>query len=321
MTKKIKTLLVSNYKLDYSNYFPNSGMHFGNVEFVMNTSEDIDAVVICNHPMQVIQANVAPKNIFHIHQEPGDKLYHGFMFGKVVGQKCGHLPLTDITSHPCLNWLVNKTHDQLVNLDTSLNSILPVKNKLFSGVISGHNALNGHYFRLKILEQIKQQFSIDLYGKRHNFIPDKWDALFPYRFSLAMENSAQKDYWTEKIMDCFLSCCLPVYYGCTNIDQYFPKQSYIKLDVNHLNYSLGELKEKLSQEYFLEHYSYLLEARDLCLNKYATAPGLSNIVTSHFTKAPKQQLIIKPFKRSPLTDIKRKLTRNRIAHWITDKQR
>ena len=114
---------------------------------------------------------------------------------------------------------------------------------------------------------------------------------------------------------------MPVYYGCTNIDQYFPKQSYIKLDVNHLNYSLGELREKLSQEYFVEHYSYLLEARDLCLNKYATAPGLSSIVTNHFTKAPKQQLIIKPFKRSPLTDIKRKLTRNRIAHWITDKRR
>jgi hypothetical protein len=198
---------------------------------------------------------------------------------------------------------------------------LPVKNKLFSGVISGHNALNGHYFRLKILEQIKQQFSIDLYGKRHNFIPDKWDALFPYQFSLAMENSAQKDYWTEKIMDCFLSCCMPVYYGCTNIEKYFPKQSYIKLDVNNLNYSLGELREKLSQEYFVENYSYLLEARHLCLNKYATAPGLSNIVTSHFTDAPKQQLIIKPFKRSPFTDIKRKLTRNRIAHWITDKAR
>ncbi len=35
----------------------------------------------------------------------------------------------------------------------------------------------------------------------------------------------------------------------------------------------------------------------------------------------KQQLIIKPFKRSPFTDIKRKLTRNRIAHWISDKER
>ena len=318
MDKKIKALLLSNYKLDYSNYFPAKGMHFGNVEFVTETSEDVDAVVICNHTTQTVSAKVAPENVFHIHQEPGDKLYHGFMFNKVVGQKCGHLPFTDINSHPCLNWLVNKTYDELTEMDTAYSCVNKDKSKLFSAVISGHNALEGHYFRLKVLEDIKLRFEIDLFGKGHNFIPDKWDALYPYQFSLAMENSSQPDYWTEKIMDCYLACTMPVYYGCSNIGKYFPKDSFIQLDVNNLKYSLDSLKEKLSTEFFHSNYDRILEARELCLQKYATAAGLSNIIETHYKPQPKKNITLKPFKRSVLIDLKRKLTRNRIAHWIND---
>jgi len=318
MDKTIKVLLMSNYKLDYSNYFPASGMHFGDVEFVINTSEEVDAVVICNHSTQMITTKVAPENVFHVHQEPGDRLYHGFMFNKVVGKKCGHLPLADINSHPCLNWLVDKTYDQLAQMDTTYGTISKDKGKLFSGVISGHNALEGHYLRLKVLEEIKEKFKMELFGKGHNFIPDKWDALYPYQFSLAMENSSQPDYWTEKIMDCYLACTMPIYYGCSNIEKYFPKDSFIQLDVNNLTYSLDSLKEKLTTEFFYSNYDSILEARDLCLYKYATAAGLSNIVETHYNAQPKQNVTIKPFKRTVFIDLKRKLTRNRIAHWIRD---
>lgn len=318
MDKKIKALLVSNYKLDYSNYFPGKSMRFGDVEFVTDTTEDVDAVIICNHATHVINTKVSPQNVFHVHQEPGDKLYHGFMFNKVAGQKCGHLPLADINSHPCLNWLVNKTYDELTQMNTAYSCVKEDKTELFSGVISGHNALEGHYFRLKVLKEIEGRFEMDLFGKGHNFIPDKWDALYPYQFSLAMENSSQADYWTEKIMDCFLACTMPVYYGCSNIGKYFPKDSFIQLDVDNIQYSLDSLKEKLNAEFFYQNYDHILEARELCLDKYATAPGLSNIIETHYQQLPKKNTIIKPFKRSVLTDLKRKLARNRLAHWIND---
>lgn len=318
MTNRIKALLRSNYNLGYCNYFPNGKLSYGQVDFTLDSQADIDAVVICNHPMAKERISVSPNNIFHVHQEPGDSLYHGFMHDPVVGKKHGHLEFCDIIGHPCLNWLVDKTFDELAQLDTAYSAVEKDKNKLFSGVISGHNALEGHYFRLKVLEEIKQQFEIDLFGKRHNFIPDKWDALYPYQFSLAMENSSQADYWTEKIMDCFLACTMPVYYGCNNIAKYFPKESYIQLDVDNLPYSLDQMKERLTHDYFHSNYSAILEARELCLHKYSTAAGLSNIVETHFTPQPKQKITLKPFKRSVFTDLKRKLTRNKIAHWIKD---
>ena len=316
---KLRVLFISNYQLDYTDYFPQGRMEYNDIEFVTQPDDNIDAVVICNHPTTSVDVQVAKSNIFHVHQEPGDKLYHGFMFNPAIGKKVGHLPLCDINSHPGLNRLVNKTHDQLTSLDTSFENIHQHKTELFSGVISGHNALAGHYFRLKVLEAITAAVDIDLFGKRHNFIPDKWDALFPYQYSLAMENSQQNDYWTEKIMDCYLACTMPVYMGCTNIDKYFPKDSYIALDPNNLEHSIAAMKEKLQGNFFAENYSLVLEARDLCLQKYATAPALSNIVLNNYAKAEKQQCHLKAFKRSPLTDLKRKLTRNRIAHWLADK--
>jgi len=318
MANRIKALLRSNYNLDYRNYFPEGQLSYGQVDFTLNIDSNIDAVLICNHPTLKEQVLVAPGNVFHVHQEPGDSLYHGFMYDAVVGKKHSHLKLADITGHPCLNWLVNKTYDELTQMDAAYGVVSKDKNKLFSGVISGHNALEGHYFRLKVLEEIKQKFEMDLFGKRHNFIPDKWDALYPYQFSLAMENSSQPDYWTEKIMDCYLACTMPVYYGCSNIDKYFPKDSFIQLDVNNLTYSLDSLKEKLTTEFFQSNYDHILEARELCLYKYSTAAGLSNIIETHYNAQPKQNVTIKPFKRTVFTDLKRKLTRNRIAHWIKD---
>lgn len=318
MKNRLKVLLRSNYKLDYASYFPGSGLCYGNVDFTLDASDEIDAVIICNHPTLAESVYVAPENIFHVHQEPGDLLYHGFMYDDVVGKKHSHLDVAEISGHPCLNWLVNKSYDQLQQLDTSFSKVEVDKNKLFSGVISGHNALDGHYFRLKILEKIKQKIELDLYGKGHNFIPDKWDALYPYKFSLAMENSSQENYWTEKIMDCYLACTMPVYFGCPNINHFFPADSFITIDVNNLSYSLDEMAEKLTPEYYEANYQSILEARELCLYKYSTAPGLSNIVETHHTLGSKRKIQLQPFKRSMFTDIKRKLTRNRIAHRLKD---
>ena len=317
MDVKLTVLFLSNYKLDYRNFFPNGEMRYENIKFVTAADQDIDAVVICNHSTEKVAVSVAPENIFHIHQEPGDKLYHGFMFNPVIGRKCGHLELCDIKSHPCLNWLVNKNADELTSLNTDRELIWPEKTKLISAVISGHNALAGHYQRLKQLDKILLKCEIDLFGKRHNFIPDKWDAIFPYKYSLAMENSNQKDYWTEKIMDCFLACTMPIYIGCSNISKYFPKNSYIELDINNIDYSIDAMREKINGDFYEENYESVIEARELCLKKYALAPALSALINNNIVSGKKASIIIEPFKRTLLTDLKRKLLRNKLAHRLT----
>ena len=49
-------------------------------------------------------------------------------------------------------------------------------------------------------------------------------------FHIAIENSKNKNYFTEKIIDCFLTKTIPIYWGCSNIEEYFNKDGFIKFN-------------------------------------------------------------------------------------------
>ena len=60
-------------------------------------------------------------------------------------------------------------------------------------------------------------------GKIH----DKIKFLSSYKFSFAMENSEGDGYFSEKIIDSFLSGTIPIYYGDYMIDEYINPKTYI----------------------------------------------------------------------------------------------
>jgi hypothetical protein len=45
--------------------------------------------------------------------------------------------------------------------------------------------------------------------------------MFDSMFHIAIENTLIKNYFSEKLLDCFLTKTLPIYYGCINIGDYF----------------------------------------------------------------------------------------------------
>lgn len=47
------------------------------------------------------------------------------------------------------------------------------------------------------------------------------EPLFDSMFHIAIENTSIKNYFSEKLLDCFQSRTIPIYYGCTNIDEFF----------------------------------------------------------------------------------------------------
>ena len=58
-------------------------------------------------------------------------------------------------------------------------------------------------------------------------ITDKLSLLQNYDFALCFENCIYPGYVTEKIFDCFLSGCIPIYYGDQNITDYIPSNTFI----------------------------------------------------------------------------------------------
>lgn len=49
-------------------------------------------------------------------------------------------------------------------------------------------------------------------------------------FSVTIENNKQDYYFTEKIIDCFLTGTVPIYYGCPSIGKFFNINGIIVID-------------------------------------------------------------------------------------------
>ena len=49
-------------------------------------------------------------------------------------------------------------------------------------------------------------------------------------FNIAIENFSHRGYFTEKLLDCFLFKSIPIYWGCSNIEDYFNSQGIIKFE-------------------------------------------------------------------------------------------
>ena len=58
-------------------------------------------------------------------------------------------------------------------------------------------------------------------------VEDKLGTLRHFRFALCFENCVFPGYVTEKVFDCFLSGCVPIYLGAPDITDFIPKESFI----------------------------------------------------------------------------------------------
>jgi len=103
----------------------------------------------------------------------------------------------------------------------------------------------GHVLRHQIYNEYKNSNIIDFYGagaeKKVNY---KLEGLKNYMYSVTIENSIEDDYFTEKIIDCFLTGTIPIYYGTNNISQYFDSEGIIMINnVDDLESKINLLTE------------------------------------------------------------------------------
>jgi hypothetical protein len=148
--------------------------------------------------------------------------------------------------------------------------IVKRKSRIISAIGSRESTLEFHKRRTEILDQIQSDKSdqIDVYGKGRNFIDKKSIGLNPYRYSIAIENSISRNYWTEKLSDCFVSMTVPIYLGAPNILEFFPKESMIIVNEIDLSENLDDLLDRLSEEDYRSRVPFLLESRKLVLQQY-----------------------------------------------------
>jgi len=101
------------------------------------------------------------------------------------------------------------------------------KTKLVSLVSSNKLYGPGHVFRLAWVDRLKDK--VDVFGRNIRTMDRKEEALQDYMFSVTIENDQYETYWTEKILDCFVSGTVPVYHGAPDLKDYFNMDGVITL--------------------------------------------------------------------------------------------
>ena len=114
------------------------------------------------------------------------------------------------------------------------------------------NKTYGHNMRHELLAR-QSEVKIDknfhhIYGDRNNIEAariGKMDVFSPSQYGVAIENTQHRGYFTEKILDLFLLKSLPIYWGCSNIGDYFNLDGIIQVNnVDDIVYVLKNIDEK-----------------------------------------------------------------------------
>ena len=103
------------------------------------------------------------------------------------------------------------------------------KNKLCSVIVSNKKMTPFQVKRVRFSEELFWEKNVDCFGTAYSSgrIEKKSSALKEYCFSYCVENVVSPYYFTEKIVDCFLTGTVPIYAGDPMIGEIFDKRGII----------------------------------------------------------------------------------------------
>jgi hypothetical protein len=218
-----------------------------------------------------------PDNVWCLVQEPpvpsNRWIEHGLPhYGRIYTQDRRLRSPRVRHGHGALPWHVGRTYDQLVR------ELVPAKTRTLSWITSNLSVLPGHRRRLAFLERLRRSgLDFDLWGRGFTPLNDKWDGLAPYRYAIAIENHAAPDYWTEKVADCFLAGAMPLYFGASNLGDYFPAESFVWIDPEDPQ-SPRLVAEIIASDRAERHRDALREARRRLLEEHQFFPFISHLI-------------------------------------------
>ena len=152
-----------------------------------------------------------------------------------------------------------------------INQIPPItKTKTISTVCSSRQGrLTMHYKRYLFTNKLKAHIpELDIFGHGVKTMNDKAEALNSYQYHVTVENHVFQHHMTEKLPDAFLGYTLPFYHGCPNAADYFPRESFIPIDINNLDRTVEIIRSTLANNEYDDRLPYIIEARRRVLEEH-----------------------------------------------------
>jgi hypothetical protein len=151
------------------------------------------------------------------------------------------------------------------------------------------------------IEELDKKVKIDYAGEYKNNVeriqhpnssPEFIDFVSKYKVIIAMENSKNNNYITEKILHGFAANTIPVYWGADNVEKYFNKERFINVksfNNNDINEAIDKIMAVLNNDdLFIEMINKPVYVNNFCpitLNNISTnVKKLLNIKNKQYKK-------------------------------------
>jgi hypothetical protein len=168
-------------------------------------------------------------------------------------------------------------------------AVLPEKADRISVINSGKRMVAGHEARGRFVAALKERFGdrVELFGRDSRPVADKLDAIAPFKYHLAIENSVEPHYWSEKLADAFLGDAMPIYCGCPNVSEYFPADSICRIDVRDHAAALRSIEAALASDAFSRTAALRAAAREQLMDQHNLFAFLARVLPTLPPAAPR----------------------------------
>jgi hypothetical protein len=165
--------------------------------------------------------------------------YKIFTWDEYILSKCPNAILYMASSR----WL--HCYDKNIKKTFKISNLCGTKN--FSGTVSYNLRMELYKrqsefknFPVTFFRSSQQIPHLEDYGNNPFIMDSKLPLFEGYQFSIIIENCKTFNMFTEKLLDCLKQKVIPIYCGCTNIDEYFDTSGWILFD------TVDDLLNKLS---------------------------------------------------------------------------
>jgi hypothetical protein len=217
-----------------------------------------------------------------------------------------------VAQPPFLPWMINANHgesmfnhhDRDVSFFQNLNDL--TKTKLISVICSTQGLTPGHKMRLRFVEQLQRHFSSDLdwYGNGLNPVSEKWDAIAPYKYTIALENQSRHNVITEKLGDSFLALSYPFYWGAPNANQFFSQDGFTHINIEDFEGSVKIIEEVIRADTYLNKMPAIIENKNKVIHEFNFLNRIIQVCESRNVNEEPVSMTLKSVQEFELTGIK-----------------
>lgn len=274
MTYKVKLSIFPDWPIERQ--LPGRGPHWGEFEFHINTpSKEADFWVVSIGLFDTDHCICPPNRTLFITYEPSSVHVYEPAF---LRQFARVLTCQRRIEHPHViygpqgqQWFAGLTWPGL-NVASDYDSLAmmppPSKSRMISLVSSRKLMTREHEQRLKTVERLEKEFQgvLDIFGNGFKRVPDKLEAILPYKYHLVLENSRETDYFSEKLADAYLGWSFPIYWGCPNLSDYVPSDAFTALPADDYDEMARIIQRVLITDPYEDAREAMSEARHRILN-------------------------------------------------------